>query len=199
TVGAYYAGMLRRSRTTVVRLLLTRLRRRDDAALARLAEFAARLQEPALREALTALAGHGDAEVRTQVARALGAFPHAESLTALTRLAGDAHWPVRATWPAWCSGSRPRHSPSSPRERARPRRELRHPGLLPGAQLVLRAAAGALHPGDLGADPARGRRGLPAADAERCPPAHHDPGAGVQRAEDHRGQRHGDPGAPLPQ
>src|SRR5207248_400822 len=96
TVGAYYAGMLRRSRTTVVRLLLTRLRRRDDAALARLAEFAARLQEPALREALTALAGHGDAEVRTQVARALGAFPHAESLTALTRLAGDAHWPVRA-------------------------------------------------------------------------------------------------------
>src|SRR5207237_745163 len=69
----------------------------------------------------------------------------------------------------------------------------------PGAELVLRAAAGALDPGDLGADPARGGRGLPAADAERCPAAHHDPGARVQRAEDDRGQRDGDPGAPLPQ
>jgi len=96
TVGAYYAGMLRRSRTVVVQLLLTRLRRTNDPALARLAEFAARLQEPALRESLTALAGHPDAEVRTQVARALGAFPHPESTPALTRLAGDAAWPVRA-------------------------------------------------------------------------------------------------------
>src|SRR6266516_3351403 len=96
TVSAYYAGMLRRSRTTVVQLLLTRLSRMDDPAIARLAEFAARLQEPALRQSLTALAGHPDAEVRTQVARALGAFPHPESLAALTRLAGDAHWPVRA-------------------------------------------------------------------------------------------------------
>ena len=96
TVSAYYAGMLRRSRTTVVQLLLTRLRRADDPALARLAEFAARLQEPALRESLTALAGHADAEVRTQVARSLGAFPHAESLAALTRLARDPQWPVRA-------------------------------------------------------------------------------------------------------
>ena len=96
TVSAYYAGMLRRSRTTVVRLLLTRLSRTEDPALARLAEFAARLQEPALRESLTALAGHADAEVRTQVARAVGAFPHPESIAALTRLAGDARWPVRA-------------------------------------------------------------------------------------------------------
>ena len=96
TVSAYYAGMLRRSRTTVVQLLLTRLRRADDPALARLAEFAARLQEPALRGSLTALAGHADAEVRTQVARSLGAFPHAESLAALSRLARDAQWPVRA-------------------------------------------------------------------------------------------------------
>jgi len=61
-----------------------------------LAEFAARLQEPALRGSLTALAGHADAEVRTQVARSLGAFPHAESLAALTRLARDPQWPVRA-------------------------------------------------------------------------------------------------------
>src|SRR5437016_3795711 len=96
TVSAYYAGMLRRSRTVVVQLLLTRLRRTDDPALARLTEFAGRLQEPALRESLTALAGHADAEVRTQVARALGAFPHPESIAALTRLAGDAQWPVRA-------------------------------------------------------------------------------------------------------
>ena len=96
TVSAYYAGMLRRSRTVVVQLLLTRLRRTDDPALARLTEFAGRLQEPALRESLTALAGHADAEVRTQVARALGAFPHPESIAALTRLRGDAQWPVRA-------------------------------------------------------------------------------------------------------
>jgi HEAT repeat protein len=96
TVGAYYAGMLRRSRKTVLQLLLTRLRHTDDPALARLAEFAARLQEPALRESLTTLASHADAEVRTQVARALGAFPHHESILALTRLVGDAAWTVRA-------------------------------------------------------------------------------------------------------
>ena len=95
-MGAYYAGMLRRSRAVVVQLLLTRLSRSDDAGLARLTEFAARLQEPALRESLTALAGHPDAEVRTQVARALGAFPHTASIAALTRLVEDAPWPVRA-------------------------------------------------------------------------------------------------------
>ena len=96
TVGAYYAGMLRHSRAVVVQLLLTRLSRTDDPVLARLTEFAARLQEPALRESLTALAGHSDAEVRTQVARALGAFPHPASIAALTRLVEDARWPVRA-------------------------------------------------------------------------------------------------------
>src|SRR5437016_5240056 len=73
-----------------------RLSRTDDPVLARLTEFAARLQEPALRESLTALAGHSDAEVRTQVARALGAFPHPASIAALTRLVEDARWPVRA-------------------------------------------------------------------------------------------------------
>src|SRR2546430_14319022 len=88
--------MLGGSGPTVVHLLLPGLRRTNDPALARLAEFAARLQEPALRQSLTALAGHADAEVRTQVARALGAFPHSDSLAALTRLAGDAQWPVRA-------------------------------------------------------------------------------------------------------
>ena len=96
TVGAYYAGMLRRSRPVVVQLLLKRLARRDEPALARLTEFAARLQEPALREQLTALALHGDPEVRTQAVRALGTFPHGDSIAMLTRTAADAQWAVRA-------------------------------------------------------------------------------------------------------
>jgi HEAT repeat protein len=96
TVGAYYAGMLRRSRTVVVQLLLTRLSRTGDPALPRLTEFAARLHEPALRQPLTVLATHPDAEVRTQVARGLGAFPHPESIAALTQLAEDPLWPVRS-------------------------------------------------------------------------------------------------------
>src|SRR5262249_2791494 len=65
-------------------------------ALPRLAEFAARLAEPALREGLTALANHRDAEVRIQAARALGSFPHRESVAALTRLVADDAWAVRA-------------------------------------------------------------------------------------------------------
>ena len=96
TVSSYYAAMLRRSRAVVVQLLLPKLRRTDDPGLARFAEFAARLQEPVLREPLTALAAHGDGEVRVQVARGLGSLPHAASLAALTRLLADALWPVRA-------------------------------------------------------------------------------------------------------
>jgi HEAT repeat protein len=96
TVSAYYAGMLQRSRATVVKLLLVKLRRTDDPTLPRLAEFAARLHEPALREPLTALAEHPDGEVRIQVARGLGTFPHAASVATLTGLAADAFWPVRA-------------------------------------------------------------------------------------------------------
>lgn len=96
TVQAYYAAMLRRSRPVVVDHLQKRLRRADDPALPRLAEFAARLSEPALRERLTALADHPDPEVRVQSARALGSFPHRESVTALKRLATDDAWPVRA-------------------------------------------------------------------------------------------------------
>src|SRR5438046_1786740 len=96
TVSAYYAGMLRRSRPVVVQLLLKMLRRTDDPALPRLVEFAARLNEPALRERLTALTGHSDPEVRVQAARAIGSFPHADSIAALTRLAGDPTWSVRA-------------------------------------------------------------------------------------------------------
>ncbi len=70
TVQAYYAGMLRRSRPVVIQHLLKRLRRTDDPALPRLAEI--------------------------QVARALGAFPHRESVAALSRLAADEAWEVRA-------------------------------------------------------------------------------------------------------
>jgi hypothetical protein len=96
TVQAYYAAMLVRSRPVVIDHLQQRLRRMKDPGLPRLAEFAARLAEPALREALTALADHADPEVRIQAARALGSFPHRESVAALTRLAADAAWAVRA-------------------------------------------------------------------------------------------------------
>ena len=96
TVQAYYAAMLRRSRPAVIDHLQKRLRRSDDPALAGLAEFAARLGEPALRERLTDLASHPDAEVRIQAARALGSFPHRDSVAALKRLSADAAWQVRA-------------------------------------------------------------------------------------------------------
>ena len=96
TVQAYYAAMLLRSRPVVVEHLQKRLRRVDDPALPRLAEFAARLGEPALRERLTALADHADPEVRIQSARALGSFPHRESVATLKRLAADDAWAVRA-------------------------------------------------------------------------------------------------------
>ncbi|HLZ46857.1 MAG TPA: HEAT repeat domain-containing protein [Gemmatimonadales bacterium] len=96
TVQAYYAAMLLRSRPVVVEHLQKRLRRSEDPALPRLAEFAARLGEPALRERLTALADHPDPEVRVQSARALGSFPHRDSVTALKHLIVDDAWAVRA-------------------------------------------------------------------------------------------------------
>ena len=96
TVQAYYAAMLLRSRPVVIDHLQKRLRRVDDPALPRLAEFAARLAEPALRERLTALAAHADPEVRIQSARGLGSFPHRESVAALKNLVTDDTWAVRA-------------------------------------------------------------------------------------------------------
>jgi hypothetical protein len=96
TVQAYYAAMLLRSRPVVVEHLQKRLRRTTDPSLPRFAEFAARLAEPALRERLTALSDHPDAEVRVQVARALGSYPHRESIAALHHLIADAAWTVRA-------------------------------------------------------------------------------------------------------
>ena len=96
TVQAYYAAMLLRSRPVVIDHLQKRLRRTEDPALPRLAEFAARLSEPSLRERLTALADHADPEVRVQSARAMGSFPHKESVAALKRLVTDDAWAVRA-------------------------------------------------------------------------------------------------------
>jgi HEAT repeat protein len=96
TVQAYYAAMLQRSRPVVIDHLQKRLRRMDDPALPRLAEFAVRLGEPALRERLTALAEHRDPEVRVQAARAMGGFPHRDSVATLKRLIVDDFWPVRA-------------------------------------------------------------------------------------------------------
>ena len=93
---AYYAAMLRHAHATVVPLLLERLTRVYDPALPRYAEFAGRLNAAGLREAITAIATHRNPEVRVQVARALGGFPHSESVTVLGGLATDAAWEVRA-------------------------------------------------------------------------------------------------------
>lgn len=96
TVQSYYAAMLLRSRPLVIDHLQKRLRRMEDAALPRFAEFAARLNEPVLRERMTTLADHADPEVRVQSARALGGFPHKDSVAALRRLITDPAWAVRA-------------------------------------------------------------------------------------------------------
>jgi hypothetical protein len=96
TVQAYYASVLKRARPAVLRHLMQLFRRLDDPRLPRIIEFAGRLEEPVLREPFTTLATHVDAEVRTQVARALGKFPHRETVAALGYLAHDEAWPVRA-------------------------------------------------------------------------------------------------------
>ena len=96
TVQAYYASVLKQARPAVLRHLQQMFRRLDDPRLPRLVEFAGRLEEPALREPFTTLGTHRDPEVRTQVARALGKFPHPESVAALTYLVEDTAWPVRA-------------------------------------------------------------------------------------------------------
>ena len=96
TVQAYYASMLRKSRKAVVQHLLHLLRRLNDPTLPRIMEFAARLEDPALREPFTTHTTHPDPEVRTQVARALGHYPHRESTAALGVLVQDDTWTVRA-------------------------------------------------------------------------------------------------------
>jgi HEAT repeat protein len=96
TVQAYYASVLRKARSAVVRHLQPLLRRPEDPRLPRVIEFAGRLEDPGLREPFTKLATHRDPEVRSQVARALGKYPHAESIAALRLLAQDTAWAVRA-------------------------------------------------------------------------------------------------------
>ncbi|MGH6885377.1 MAG: HEAT repeat domain-containing protein, partial [Geminicoccales bacterium] len=96
TVQAYYASVLKRARPAVLRHLVQLCRRLDDPRLPRIIEFAGRLAEPVLREPFTTLATHPEAEVRTQVARALGKFPHRESVAALGYLVQDEAWQVRA-------------------------------------------------------------------------------------------------------
>src|SRR5207244_2849808 len=84
-----------------------------------------------------------------------------------------ARTPRRATWRASSSASRRRRWRSTPRDPRHPGDGSRHPRVLSRAQLVLRAAARALDPGDLGADAAGRGRGLPAPDAARRTPAPH--------------------------
>src|SRR5207247_7228782 len=96
TVQAYDASALKKARPAVVRHLQHLFGRPDDPRLPRVVEFAARLEHPDLREPFTALATHRDPEVRTQVARALGKYPHAESIAALRLLRPAGIWPVRA-------------------------------------------------------------------------------------------------------
>jgi len=96
TVQAYYASALKKSRPAVVRHLQQMFRRPQDPRLPRIIEFAGRLEHPDLRQPFTALAPHGDPEVRSQVARGLEKYPHPESIAALRLLAQDPVWPVRA-------------------------------------------------------------------------------------------------------
>jgi hypothetical protein len=95
-VGSFYASTLRRARAVAVPLLDARLGNFEDPALARIAEYAARLQEPSLRARFTALASHPDREVRAQAARALASQPHPDSEAALLTLLTDSAWVVRA-------------------------------------------------------------------------------------------------------
>ncbi len=95
-VQAYYASVLRHAHPVVVPMLIERLSHIYETALPRTVEFAGRLGDAGLREPITALADHRNVEVRVQVARALGGFPHPLSVTALGGLATDSAWEVRA-------------------------------------------------------------------------------------------------------
>ena len=96
TVQAYYARMLRRSRQAVLKHLLKLFRQLNDPTLPRVMEFASRLEDPMLREPFTTHTTHPHPEVRTQAARALGRYPHPESIAALGLLMQDEAWTVRA-------------------------------------------------------------------------------------------------------
>lgn len=95
-VQAYYAAVLRNAHPLAVPLLVERLSQVYDPALPRVVEFAGRLGDAGLRESITTLVDHRSAEVRVQVARALGGLPHPGSVTALLALVTDGAWEVRA-------------------------------------------------------------------------------------------------------
>jgi HEAT repeat protein len=95
-VQAHYAAVLRGQNAVTVPLLSERLGLVYDPGLPRIVEFAGRIGDARLREPITALATHRDAEVRVQVARALGDYPHARTVTVLRALATDPAWEVRA-------------------------------------------------------------------------------------------------------
>ena len=95
-VQAHYAAVLRGQNAVTVPLLTERLGLVYDPGLPRIVEFAGRIGDARLREPISSLATHRDAEVRVQVARALGDYPHPRTVTALRTLATDAAWEVRA-------------------------------------------------------------------------------------------------------
>lgn len=95
-VQAHYAAVLRGQHAVTVPLLIERLGLVYDTGLPRIVEFAGRMGDARLRDPITALADHRDPEVRVQVARALGDYPHARTVAALRSLVTDSAWEVRA-------------------------------------------------------------------------------------------------------
>lgn len=97
TVQAYAAATLERARTSLTPVLAKYLSGPTNRqGLAAYVDLASRLTAPELRAPLTALATHGDMEARAAVARALGRYPHDDSIAALSELAADRAWQVRA-------------------------------------------------------------------------------------------------------
>ena len=97
TVQSYAAATLQRARTNLTPVLAKYLSgRATRQSLAAYVDLAARLTAPELRVPITELATHTDMEARAAVARALGRYPHEESITALSDLATDRAWQVRA-------------------------------------------------------------------------------------------------------
>lgn len=93
---AHYAAVLRGQHAVTVPLLIERLGLVYDPGLRRIVEFAGRIGDARLREPITALADHRDPEVRVQVARALGDYPHSRTVAVLRSLVTDSAWEVRA-------------------------------------------------------------------------------------------------------
>lgn len=95
-IQAHFAAVLRPQNAVTVPLLTERLGLVYDSGLPRIVEFAGRLGDARLREPIAALATHRDPEVRVQVARAMGDYPHAHTVILLRTLITDSAWEVRA-------------------------------------------------------------------------------------------------------